>query len=69
MRVGICFRDATKRLTGKKTTFLDLARYVVLNSVSADKVMKPEEWAWSNYHAPIAFRVLYLLLEFGKDKG
>ena len=41
-------------LVQKDCHLLELTRYVVLNPVRAGMVMRPEEWAWTSYHATIS---------------
>ena len=40
-------------LVEKDSHLLELCRYVVLNPVRAGMVKKPEQWAWSSYHAMV----------------
>jgi len=53
-RAGHLFQGRFKGILVEKDSYLlELARYVVLNPVRADRVRGPEEWPWSSYRATI----------------
>jgi REP element-mobilizing transposase RayT len=62
-------------LVQKDNHLLELTRYVVLNSVRAGMVMRPEDWAWSSYNATINAEIEsrwldvdWTLNQFGKNR-
>ena len=53
-RVGHVFQGRYKGiLVDRDSYLLELLRYVVLNPVRARMVKRPQDWAWSSYHAMI----------------
>ena len=51
-RVGHVFQGRYQGILVQKEAYLlELARYVVLNSVRAGRVRSPAEWPWSSYRA------------------
>jgi len=53
-RVGHLFQGRYKAILIDKDSYLvSLCRYVVLNSVRANLVKRPEDWPWSSYTATI----------------
>ena len=59
-------------LVQKDSHLLELARYIILNPVRAGIVERPEDWAWSSYHATAGnmrhgewFDSMWLVAQFG----
>jgi putative transposase len=53
-RVGHLFQGRYKAvLVDRDEYLLELSRYIVLNPVRANLVLRPEEWKWSSYRAMI----------------
>ncbi len=75
-RAGHLFQGRFKGILVEKDSYLlELARYVVLNPVRADRVRGPEEWPWSSYRATIGMHKAdsfvetdWLLRAFGTDR-
>ena len=73
-RVGHLFQGRFKGiLVQKESHFLEVCRYIVLNTVRAKAVKHPREWAWSTYRAtgglasiPRCLTVDELLKHFGQ---
>ncbi|MCD2450013.1 transposase [Methylicorpusculum oleiharenae] len=76
-RVGHVFQGRYKALLVKKDShLLELARYVVLNPVRAQRVKESAEWPWSSYQATISqalplrcLQVHWLLSQLGSNRG
>jgi len=74
--VGHLFQGCYKVILVQKESYLlDLTRYVVLNSVRAGRVKKPEDWPWSSCRAMIGVDNVpewldtdRLLSQFGKQR-
>jgi len=75
-RVGHLFQGRYKAiLVQKEAHLLELARYIVLNSVRAGLARDPGQWRWSSYRAtsgaeqgPAFLRVDWLLEQFSPDR-
>jgi putative transposase len=53
-RVGHLFQGRFKAILVERDAYLlELARYVVLNSVRAARVSEPSDWPWSSYRAMV----------------
>jgi REP element-mobilizing transposase RayT len=76
-RVGHVFQGRYKAiLVDKECYLLELARYIVLNPVRADRARSAQEWRWSSYRATTGYEACpewlhtdWLLAAFGKRKS
>ncbi|WP_040725099.1 transposase [Thiomicrorhabdus sp. Kp2] len=55
-RVGHVFQGRYKAILVQKDSYLlELARYIVLNPVRANKVLTAQDWPWSSYRSTAGF--------------